>query len=359
MSVSRAIASIVYAFWLCLNVTVAIGQGFSGLGAEADEYAKVIPGVSLNFPADHGAHSDYRIEWWYVTANLKDEAGVSYGVQWTLFRQAMAPSDRGEGWQNRQLWMGHAAVTSRDRHHSAERFARGGVGQAGVRSSPFAAWIDNWRMAAPDAGASESLSALTLTASARDFSYRLDLKGNRPVVLQGDAGYSRKSERDQASYYYSQPHLEVTGSIQIDGQKINVTGRAWIDHEWSSQPLAADQTGWDWFSIHLNSGEKLMLFRLRHSDGTSFLAGNWIDLDGRSIPFANTDIMMTPSRTSLVEGREVPTHWTISIPSRGLKLASVPLNSKSWMKTRIQYWEGPIAVTGTRSGVGYLEMTGY
>lgn len=359
MSVSRAIGSCVFAFMLCMNASVVTGQGFSGLGTEAGEYAKVVPGVSLAFPADHGAHPDFRIEWWYMTANLKDEAGVSYGVQWTLFRQAMVPSDRGEGWQNRQFWMGHAAVVSSGKHYSAERLARGGVGQAGVQSSPFAAWIDNWRMAAPDAVASESLSALAVTASAKDFSYRLDLKGNRPVVLQGDAGYSRKSERDQASYYYSQPYLEVTGSLRIDEQKINVTGKAWVDHEWSSQPLAADQTGWDWFSLHLNSGDKLMLFRLRHTGGKSFFAGNWIDLDGRSVALADTDILMTPSQFSRVEGRDVPTHWTISIPSRGLKLASVPLNPKSWMKTRIQYWEGPITVSGTHSGVGYLEMAGY
>src|SRR5690606_14279859 len=127
----------------------------------------------------------------------------------------MKPSDRGEGWDNRQLWMGHAAVTSADTHRHAERLARGGVGQAGVETGPFKAWIDDWRMAARDVAADESLSSLTLHASAADFSYDLSLQGDRPVVLQGDAGYSRKSERDQASYYYSQPYLTVAGRITL------------------------------------------------------------------------------------------------------------------------------------------------
>jgi predicted secreted hydrolase len=344
---------------LAFNSPRASGQGFSGLGSDSDEYAKVVRGRPLAFPADHGAHSDYRIEWWYLTANLKDAQGNRYGVQWTLFRQATTSSDRGEGWDNRQLWMAHAAVTSADTHRFAERFARGGVGQAGVAIAPFSAWIDNWQMAATDQSADESLSSLSVTASAADFSYDLALKGGRPVVLQGDAGYSRKSERDQASYYYSQPYLAVTGTVTLDGKPVDVTGDAWIDHEWSSQPLASDQTGWDWFSLHLDTGEKLMLFRLRHADGKFFFAGNWIGLDGRSEQLANDAITMTPTRTTRVANRDIPTEWTIAIPSRRLTLSSVPLNPQSWMNARVKYWEGPVTVRGSHTGVGYLEMTGY
>jgi predicted secreted hydrolase len=358
--------SLVAAFTALAARTVpSHAQGFSGLGTEASGFAPVVRGKPLTFPADHGPHPEYRIEWWYLTANLTDAEGARYGVQWTLFRQAMAPADRGEGWASRQIWMGHAALTSAGTHRFAERFARGGVGQAGVEAAPFDAWIDNWQIKslADDAASHllplQVLAPLQVTASAADFSYALRLDGNRPVVLQGDAGYSRKSERDQASWYYSQPYLRVTGSIVLDGKAVDVTGQAWIDREWSSQPLASDQIGWDWFSLHLERGEKLMLFRLRHADGKHFLAGNWIGSDGRSQPLDPHDIVMTPTAQTRVAGRDVPTAWRIAIPSRKLAIATVPLNPQSWMDTRFKYWEGPISVSGSHSGVGYLEMTGY
>ena len=127
-----------------------------------------------------------------------------------------------------------------------------------------------------------TVAPLELTASGADFSYALRLDADRPLVLQGDAGYSRKSERGQASYYFSQPYFKAAGSLTIDDKPVEVSGQAWMDREWSSQPLASDQTGWDWFSLHLNRGEKLMLYRLRQKDGQDYLSGNWIDPDGRS-----------------------------------------------------------------------------
>jgi len=337
----------------------AHAQGFAGLGTDAGGFAPVVRGRVLAFPADHGPHPDYRIEWWYLTANLKDAAGVAYGVQWTLFRQATVPADHGEGWGNRQIWMGHAALTSATTHRFAERFARGGVGQAGVDTAPFAAWIDDWQMRSRAAPAASSFASLQLTAAGPDFSYSLTLTGDAPPVLQGDAGYSRKSERDQASYYYSQPDLAVSGSITVDGKAIAVTGQAWFDHEWSSQPLASDQTGWDWFSLHLASGDKLMLFRLRHADGTHFFAGTWIGRDGQSQPLEPGDIAMTPTAVTAIAGHELPTGWTIAVASRKLAITVAPLNPRSWMDTRFKYWEGPISVSGSQTGVGYLELTGY
>lgn len=334
------------------------GQGFSGLGADPGGFAPVVRGKALSFPADHGAHPDFRIEWWYLTANLKDASGASYGVQWTLFRQAAAPGAAGEGWLTQQLWMGHAAVTSAGTHRFAEKFARGGVGQAGVEAVPFNAFIDDWQMKAV-ATDSATLAPLDLTASGKDFSYRLRLDTARPLVLQGEGGYSVKSERGQASYYYSQPYLNVSGIIVIDGKNIEVTGQGWIDREWSSQPLASDQTGWDWFSLHLASQEKLMLFRLRHSDGRHFYAGNWIGADSKSEPIPADAIAMTPLGTIRIGDKTIPAAWRIEIPSRGVRLDSTPLNPHSWMGARFQYWEGPVTVKGSHGGFGYLEMTGY
>jgi predicted secreted hydrolase len=334
-------------------------QGFAGLGSDAGGFAPVTPGRALTFPADHGAHPDYRIEWWYLTANLTDKAGNAYGAQWTLFRQATAPGPQQEGWTNQQIWMAHAAVTSTATHRSAELFARGGTGQAGVTDAPFRAWIDAWEMRGGEATEASTLSPLDITASGADFGYRLRLAADRPLVLQGDAGYSKKSERGQASYYFSQPYFAANGSLSIDGQSIDVSGKAWMDREWSSQPLASDQTGWDWFSLHLASGEKLMLFRLRQTDGRNYFAGNWIGLDGRSVQLASDAIQITPTATTAIAGRTLPTSWQIAIPARGLAIATTPLNPQSWMGTSFAYWEGPIMFGGSQSGVGYLEMTGY
>jgi predicted secreted hydrolase len=337
----------------------ARAQGFAGLGRDAEGFAAVVPGRPLAFPADHGPHPDYRIEWWYLTANLTDANGNAYGVQWTLFRQAMAAGAQQDGWANAQIWMGHAALTSAATHLSSETFARGGVGQAGAEATPFRAWIDAWEMRELNAMSAMSLSPMALTASGADFSYALQLDADRPLVLQGDAGYSKKSERGQASYYYSQPWFTAAGVLTIDDKPVSVSGQAWMDREWSSQPLASDQTGWDWFSLHLADGNKLMLFRLRQTTGDNYFSGNWITPDGRSEQLASSAISMTPTATSEVAGRKLPTSWRVAIASRGLAIETSPLNAQAWMGTSFPYWEGPIVVRGSHSGVGYLEMTGY
>ena len=283
----------------------------------------------------------------------------AYGAQWTLFRQATQPGPALEGWANRSAWMGHAAVTRADTHRSGETFARGGVGQAGVETAPFLAWIDDWQMRGLDAFDADNVAPLELTASAADFSYALRLDADRPLVLQGDNGFSRKSDRGQASYYYSQPFFKASGRIVIDEKPVDVTGLAWMDREWSSQPLAADQTGWDWFSLHLDGGEKLMLYRLRQKDGRNNLFGNFIAPDGRSVEIAAADNSMTPTNFTDIENRKVPTSWRVTIPAHGLNIETVPLNPRCWMGTSFAYWEGPITFAGSHKGVGYLELTGY
>jgi predicted secreted hydrolase len=337
----------------------ARAQGFAGLGKTADGFAPVVPGRVFAFPADHGPHPDFRIEWWYVTANLTDTAGAAYGAQWTLFRQAMRAGAQAEGWANQQIWMGHAAVTRADTHRFSEKFARGGVGQAGVEVQPFQAWIDSWDMRGLDRMRDDTIAPLELTGSGTDFSYALRCEADHPLVLQGEAGYSRKSEREQASYYYSQPFFKAAGRISIDDRPVEVTGLAWMDREWSSQPLASDQTGWDWLSLHLNTGEKLMLYRMRQTDGRNFASGNWISPDGRTRPIGSADIIMTPKTLTEIGGRKIPTTWDIAIAPLGLSIECMPLNAASWMGTGFPYWEGPIRFGGSHTGVGYLELTGY
>lgn len=342
---------------ILLQPLAASAQGFAGLGSEAQGFAIPQRGVSLLFPKDHGAHPDYRIEWWYVTANLTTEDGRALGAQWTLFRSALAPTDK-QGWSSSQIWIGHAAVTTPEKHFVAERLGRGGVGQAGVEIAPFNAWIDDWQMKAGPQDFGDALDHLTLTANGTDFSYRLQLDAKGPLALQGDRGFSVKSLAGQASYYYSQPFYQVTGSAELDGRSIKVSGRAWLDREWSSQPLAADQTGWDWFSLHLASGDKVMAFRLRDSKG-GYTSANWISADGKTTPLSSDDVILEPLRSADVNGKSIPVAWRVRIPGKGLDITTRPLNEQAWMATSTPYWEGPISFEGSSKGVGYLEMTGY
>ncbi|MGY2378246.1 lipocalin-like domain-containing protein [Pseudomonas sp. SDO524_S393] len=330
-------------------------QSFAGLGSEAADFAQVVPGKVFSFPQDHGPHPGFRIEWWYVTANLTDAEGHRFGVQWTLFRNALKAGPVQAGWHDSTVWLGHAAVTSATRHYAAERYARGGVGQAGAQAEPFNAWIDDWNFATLP-GAASPLAGLQLKAAGAQFAYDLRLTSSRPLVLQGDNGYSRKSDQGQASYYYSQPFFSASGSVSLDGKTYQVSGPAWLDREWSSQPLAASQTGWDWFSLHLDRGEQLMLFRVRQTDGPGYLTGTWIDHEGRTQTLHNADIQLTPLATTTVEGRAMPTRWSLKVPGKQLDITVDAVNPNAWMNLSIPYWEGPVRFDG---GVGYLEMTGY
>ncbi|MFC6300494.1 iron ABC transporter permease [Pseudomonas sp. CCM 7893] len=330
-------------------------ESFAGLGSDAADFAQVVPGKVFSFPEDHGPHDGFRIEWWYVTANLKDAQGNLFGVQWTLFRNALKAGPVQPGWHDSTIWLGHAAVTSATHHYAAERYARGGVGQAGAQAMPFSAWIDNWSFATRP-GAASTLADMQLKAGDGPFNYDLHLTSSRPLVLQGDNGYSRKSDQGQASYYYSQPFFQANGSLTLEGKTYHVSGPAWLDREWSSQPLTANQTGWDWFSLHLDSGEQLMLFRVRQKEGGSYLTGTWIDKDGRTQVLHSQDIQLTPLTSTEVDGRSVPTRWSLKVPAKQLDITTEAVNPKAWMKVSIPYWEGPVRFEG---GVGYLEMTGY
>ncbi len=335
----------------------ALAQGFAGLGNSAEGFAVPRAGTPLAFPADHGAHCDFRIEWWYLTANLKGADGRDYGVQWTLFRSAREPVEQ-SGWSSPQTWLGHAAVTTATQHLVSERLARGGIGQAGVVDSPFSASIDDWSMASRAEAGADPLSRLELDASGTDFTYALSLTAAGPLVLHGEGGYSVKSNKGQASYYYSQPFYRVIGTVTLATGPIEVSGEAWLDHEWSSQPLAADQTGWDWLSLHINTGEKLMGFRLRDG-GQGFTSATWIGRDGNAAALPPGALTLTPLASTEIAGRSLPTRWRVELPSKGLVIETRPLNPQAWMTTQIPYWEGPVLFSGTASGQGYLEMTGY
>ncbi|MGJ7459053.1 lipocalin-like domain-containing protein [Halomonas sp. RA08-2] len=358
------------------------GAGFAGLGESAEGYAQARAGTPLRFPEDHGAHPDYRIEWWYLTANLEDETGEPLGLQWTLFRQALAPPKETPSterlapgdWVADQLWMAHLAVSRGEQHAVAERFARShsadDSGQAGAVAQPFRAWLDDWELATrvedPDA---DTFEQLTLTAfHGEDESrvgYRLALTAEGPLVRHGDAGFSQKSADGQGSMYVSQPFWQVEGEVVLAGETHEVSGQGWLDREWSSQLLGPEQAGWDWFSLHLDDGHRLMAFQLRGGGeaGGDYRSGTWITPRGEPSPLAPDDLTLTPLATSTVAGRGVPTRWRLEVPSERLDLIVEAPHAERWMDTSVPYWEGEVVARdfegGETLGMGYLEMTGY
>ncbi len=345
-------------------------QGFANMGAPAAGFGTPARGP-FEFPRDHGPHPDFRIEWWYVTANLRTADGTPCGVQWTLFRSALAPEGADAGWTSPQVWLGHMGVTLPDRHVASERIGRGGIGQAGVRAAPFEAWIDDWSMAG------RALSDVRMRAAGEAAGFDLSLVAQGPFTPQGEGGYSVKSREGQASRYYSQPFYAASGRLLLaEGgavREVPVTGRAWLDREWSSQPLSEGQTGWDWFSLHLDEGPgtaaipgaardapgaKMMGFRLR-DEGGDYTSATWIDPGGTPAPLPEGALAAEPLETARVAGRDVPVRWRVTLPARGVDVTVAAVNPAAWMDLSVPYWEGPVSVTGSHRGEGYLEMTGY
>lgn len=313
-----------------------------------DGFARPSRDVSLSFPRDHGSHPDFRIEWWYVTANLTGADGTRMGVQWTLFRSTLSTGDGVP-----QAWLGHAALTTAEEHFAAERMGRGGTGQAGVRAAPFEARIDDWVLEGPD------LNDLRVRAAGETFAYDLSLTADTPVIPQGEAGYSVKSDSGIASIYYSQPFYRVRGRVTLPSGEVEVTGEAWLDREWSSDPLEPGQLGWDWISMHLDSGQKVTAAQVRQDGAAPFTFGTWIEADGRADPVPDGGLILTPLETATVAGRALPVRWRVELPAQGLDVEIAALNREAWMDLLYQYWEGPVAITGSHPGRGYLEMTGY
>lgn len=340
---------------------------FAVLARSAAQFEQARPGRQLQFPADHGAHPDYRIEWWYLTASLEDPEGRPYGAQWTLFRTAARAQDMGlNAWQDPQVYMAHVAITTPDGHLAFQRYARGGehggLAQAGVAAMPFAAWLDDWSLASTGAG----WLPLEVAAEQGASGFRLSLDSARPLVLQGAGGFSQKHPAGGGSYYYSHPWLEATGELRVDGQRVAVRGPAWLDHEWSSQFLQPDQAGWDWLALHLDSGDRLMIFRLRPVDSArasqAFLHGVLLAPDGTRTVLDPGRIGLRAAGWETVQGRELPLAWRIELPQVGRALDVRALHPRQWMDVDFAYWEGVVIATGQgpeNTGRGYLELTGY
>jgi predicted secreted hydrolase len=328
----------------------------------AVDYPPVMP-QRLAFPRDHGSHPAFRTEWWYITGWAEDSRGVARGVQVTFFRtrpgvaeevkSALAPT---------QLLFAHAAVADpalrRLRHD--QRAARAVLGLARAAEDTTDVVLDDWTLRLTG-------DTYRTRIPARDFALDLAFTATQPPLLQGDAGVSRKGPQSaQASHYYSRPQLALDGTITEGRVATAVTGRAWLDHEWSSEYLAPGARGWDWIGINLDDGGALMAFRIRgEGDRTVWAGGTLRGADGRMTTFGPDDVRFAALRrwTSPRTGLSFPVAMRVSAGDLTIELE--PLFDDQELDTRASvgtvYWEGAVQASaeGRRIGRGYLELTGY
>jgi predicted secreted hydrolase len=309
------------------------------LAAPGQEYRPALPGYHYEFPRDHFSHPEYRTEWWYYTGNLRAQDGRRFGFELTFFRQGIARNPNPSPWYIHDLYMAHLALSdiSRGRYYATERVNRAGPGIAGADATSGTIWNGNWQ-----------------------------------TRIQGMDGVSQKGEgAGHASHYISFTRMSASGTVELNGSAIKVDGDAWMDHEFFSDAANGDEVGWDWLSLQFDDKSELMLYRLRHKDGSidPYSSGMFVDSSGKALHLARGDFSMTPAGStwkSEKTGANYPVAWSVEIPSLKLEIAvSTPLNNQEFVsRFGPSYWEGAIDLEGRRGnepvrGFGYLEMTGY
>jgi len=324
---------------------------------------RVTPNHVLRFPYDEGSHPEFRTEWWYVTGWLNLPKGPDIGFQITFFRtrpelRTVSPGSFSPG----QIFIAHAALSDpqqRGLFHD-QRAARPAFGLAGALQGRTQVWIDDWSL-------EQSGTTYRARLPTRAFDLELELERQQPPLLHGSNGVSRKGPHpDSASYYYSLPQLLVRGRVTRNGQRATVTGRAWLDHEWSSSYMDSAAVGWDWYALNLDDGGALMAFRMRDGKGGSLWAGGTHRRpDGTVRVFEPDEIRFRPLRhwRSPRTGAVYPVEWEVHSGSWQFRLRPLLDNQEQDTRTTTgaAYYEGAVeALAGThRAGRGYLELTGY
>lgn len=354
---------------LCLVPTAAADSDFT----------QALEGYGYQFPRDHGSHDRFRTEWWYYTGNLTAKDGRAFGYQLTFFRRGMPPQQvetLPSRWSITQLYLAHFAVSDLKHHRFryAEKLSRAALGKAGAEPERLHVWIDQWRAETLEAQAAGRKSEpQMLEAADGDFAIALTVVPEKPLVIHGARGISRKGrESGQSSHYYSWTRLATSGTVTIGSDSFEVTGTSWMDHEFGSADLAPELVGWDWFSLQMADHTELMLYRMRRADGSvdAVSSGTFVDADGEAHPLLVTDFTLEPITywTSPASKARYPQRWRLTVPSKHLSLELTPRMAEQELRTErsteVTYWEGAIESTGTSggkpvSGFGYMELTGY
>ena len=343
---------------------------FAWLPGAAAQYQTALPGYRYEFPRDHFNHEKFQTEWWYTTGNLTATDGHRYGYELTFFRQGVdRDPGNAEPWDIRDLYLAHLALSDLDggKFYHSERTNRAGPGLTGIDEKQKRIWNGNWEIRW------EGDEEFLRVADER-FSMSFSLHSEKSPVIHGVNGVSQKAAGEgRASHYISFTRLLTTGRIEMAGKSIEVRGSSWMDHEFFTNSMVAEQVGWDWLSLQLGDDTELMLYQFRLKDGSTdpYSSGTYVDAQGKSVHLTAADFRLNPAGetwTSGATGAKYPVAWSVEIPKLGLKLAiTTRLKSQELAggsKIAPSYWEGAISIEGTRSGanvrgVGYLEMTGY
>jgi predicted secreted hydrolase len=356
-----------------LLLTMLLAWAFAAGGEDLIGWRKAEPGWKYEWPRDHAVHADFKTEWWYFTGNLRAADGRRFGYQVTFFRQGVrAPGERAPA-QSRfvvdDFKFGHFTITDAGAKlfHFSQQLRRGAFGEAGfgdVQKKERLAWLGDWSLGIGHDG------VMQLRASDGARSLELRLESAKTWALHGDAGLSTKAEvPGHTSQYYSGTRMRSRGTLQIEGQPLTVEGESWFDHEWATNQLAPGQSGWDWFSVQLDDGTELMIYRLRKKDGTvdGASSGSFIAKDGSVRHLRLDELRLTAVKfwqSTRTRGR-YPIGWRVEVPPLGIDLeVSTPVEAQELALDPLAYWEGMIDVRGKRegravNGHGYLELTGY
>ncbi|MES2104090.1 MAG: carotenoid 1,2-hydratase [Pseudomonadota bacterium] len=341
---------------------------FAGGPAQAVDFAQVTPGKLLSFPQDFGAHPGYRTEWWYATGWLETPDKKPLGFQITFFRSATGHNpDNPSQFAARQLIIAHAALSdpALGKLLHDQKAAREGFGLAYAKVGNTDVRLDDWNMQRDSQGNYQA------SIVSNEFTLKLSLSPSQPMLLQGEQGYSQKGPKPgQASYYYSEPQLKVSGKLVRAGKETAVKGTAWLDHEWSTSVLDSESSGWDWLGANLDDGGALMAFQIRDKDGKAVWAHATLrDAAGKLTQYGAGQVRFIAKRqwTSAATRTSYPVATAIAL-SNGeerdnweLQPLSDDQELDSRRSTGAIYWEGAVTVqrNGKPAGRGYLELTGY
>lgn len=350
---------------------LAVGSAAWATARVADPMWRLArPGYRYAFPRDHASHPQFQTEWWYYTGHLHAGGGRRYGFELTFFRVGVrrGPPSR-SAWALKDVYFAHFAITdpSRRRFLVTERINRGALRMAGAEAARYRVWIDDW---------SATLDGKThrLRATGPEGSLDLDLHSSKPPVIHGVGGISRKAAGEgRASHYYSLTRMQGSGTLRLGNERTSVTAQAWMDHEWGSNQLTADQIGWDWFSLQLDDGRELMLYLMRRRDGRvdPVSSGTLVAPEGSARHLRLPEFQVTAIGTwkSPRTGGRYPARWRIAVPAAKLDVTLEPVMADQELVTTggagIVYWEGAVRVSGgsgpsaSARGMGYVELTGY
>ena len=332
--------------------------------AESSRLLPVVPGYKLTFPHDYGAHQDFRLEWWYITGWLETEDKKPLGFQVTFFRYATGHNhDNPSRFAAKYLIIAHLALSDPavGKLMHTEKSAREGFDLAYARAGNTDVKLDDWTLVREEDGRYQ------VDMRTDDFGLQLSLTPTQMLMLQDQNGFSRKGPKpEQASYYYSKPHLSVTGTVFRQNNPVTVNGRAWLDHEWSTAYLDPEADGWDWLGANLDDGSSLMAFQIRKKNGGKVWAYAALrDVSGDIKYFNTEEVEFTPTRTWKSPHTEAVYPVAMHIRTGEIEWQLTPLLDDQELDSRQStgsvYWEGAVTLTrdNQQAGRGYLELTGY